>query len=241
MSSRPLYKRVLLKLSGEALMGSQKFGLEHSACSLIATSIKEVANLGIEVGIVIGGGNIFRGNQAKAFGFRRTPADQIGMIATIINGLALGQALSSHGLDTHVMSAITCPSIVEDYNWPKALELLHNGSIPIFVGGTGNPYFTTDTAAALRASELHADVLMKATKVDGIFDQDPQKFPQAKQFKHLTFTQALADNLNVMDATALAMCRENKIPIYVFNMFQNGALMNAILGKGDGTLVTEEY
>lgn len=221
-------------------MGSQKFGLDHPACSHIATSVKNVVDLGVQVGIVIGGGNIFRGSQAKEFGFLRTPADHIGMLSTIINGLALGQSLASLGIDSHVMSAVPCPTIVESYNWSRANELLQQGSVPIFVGGTGNPYFTTDTAAALRASEIQAEILMKATKVDGIFDKDPLKFPQAKQFKRLTYTQALADNLNIMDAAALALCRENKVPIYVFNIFQDGALMNAILGKGAGSLVTED-
>jgi len=221
-------------------MGAQQFGLEYSACSLIANSIKEIADLGLEIGIVVGGGNIFRGNLAQAFGFRRTPADQIGMIATMINGLSLSQALVSLGVDAHVMSAIPCPSVLDNYHWPKALELLRQGSIPIFVGGTGNPYFTTDTAAALRASEIQAEILLKATKVDGVFDKDPLKFPDAVQFKQLTYTQALTDNLHIMDATALAMCRENKIPIYVFNMFQKGALTHVILGEGSGTLVTED-
>ncbi len=240
MSTRPYYKRVLLKLSGEALMGSQQYGLEYQACSLIGASIKEAIGLGVKIAIVIGGGNIFRGTQAKTFGFQRTPADQIGMLATVINGLALQQTLNNLGLDAHVMSAIPCGGIVENYAWLKANSLLEGGAVPIFVGGTGNPYFTTDTAAALRASEIQADVLMKATKVEGVFDMDPLKFPHAKQIKHLSYVQALASHLNIMDATALAMCRENKIPIYVFNAFRQGALIDGILARGTGSLVTEE-
>jgi uridylate kinase len=239
-SSRPHYHRVLLKLSGEAMMGSQKFGLDYEACQSIAASLKEVIDLGVKIAIVVGGGNIFRGVQAKAFGFERTPADQIGMVATIINGLALQQTLKAIGLDAHVMSAVTCSGIVENYHWLKAQTLFDKGGIPIFVGGTGNPYFTTDTAASLRASEIHADVLMKATKVEGIFDKDPLKHTDAKQLRHVTYSQALSNKLNVMDATALAMCRENKIPIYVFNIFHPGALLHAILGRGAGSLVSEE-
>jgi uridylate kinase len=240
MTTRPRYKRVLLKLSGEALMGSQKFGLDYSACSSIGEGIQEAVKLGVKLAIVVGGGNIFRGSQAKAFGFQRTPADQIGMLATVINGLALQQTLHNMGLDAHVMSAIPCGGIVENYGWLKANALLEKGAVPIFVGGTGNPYFTTDTAAALRASEIHADVLMKATKVEGVFDKDPFKAADAKQLKRLSYGQALADHLNVMDATALAMCRENKIPIYVFNAFRQGALIDGILDRGTGSLVTEE-
>lgn len=240
MTSRPRYHRVLLKLSGEALMGSQKFGLDYEACHAIAASLKEVVDIGVKIGIVVGGGNIFRGNLADTLGFEKTPSDQIGMVATIINGLILQQTLKAIGLTAHVMSAITCSGIVENYHWLKAQNFFNEGCIPIFVGGTGNPYFTTDTAAALRASEIHADVLMKATKVEGIFDKDPLKFPEAKQFKHLSYSQALTHKLNVMDATALAMCREYKIPIYVFNIFHKGALLEAILGNGRGSLVTEE-
>lgn len=236
---KPLYKRVLLKLSGEALMGEQNFGIEHIACDHIARAIKEVYDLGVEVGIVVGGGNIFRGSQAKDFGFDRTPADHIGMLATTINGLILQQSLSALQIPSVVMSALS-DSLVEKYSWSEAMVHLKKDQIVIFVGGTGNPYFTTDTAAALRATEIQAEIVMKATKVDGVYSDDPKKNPSAKKYDHLTYLDALAQQLNVMDATAIALCRENKIPIYVFNLFQKGALLNAVCqGKG-GTLVTGE-
>ncbi len=235
---RPAYKRVLLKLSGEALMGEQKFGVEHEACKQIAESIKEVYALGVQLGIVVGGGNIFRGNQAQAFGFARTPADHIGMLATTINGLVLQQTLASLGIDSRVMSALNTDSIVEPYHWGHALHSLQKGMIVIFVGGTGNPYFTTDSAAALRASEIHADIVLKATKVDGIFTEDPKKNPHAEKYEQLTYSEVLAKKLNVMDATAIALCRENHIPICVFNLFEQGAMLQAVCGQPKGTLVT---
>jgi uridylate kinase len=232
------YKRILLKLSGEALMGEQKFGVEHRACKLIAEAIREVYALGVQLGIVVGGGNIFRGNQADAFGFARTPADHIGMLATTINGLVLQQTLASLGVDSRVMSALNTDSIVEQFHWGHALHSLQKGTIVIFVGGTGNPYFTTDSAAALRASEIQADVLLKATKVDGVFSADPKKDPKAKKYDRLTYSEVLAKQLNVMDATAIALCRENQIPICVFNLFEKGAMLKAVCGQKKGTLVT---
>ncbi len=234
---KPAYKRVLLKLSGEALMGEQKFGVEHRACLQIAQSIKEVYALGIQLGIVVGGGNIFRGNQAESFGFARTPADHIGMLATTINGLILQQTLASLGVESRVMSALNTDSIVEPYHWGHALHSLQKGMIIIFVGGTGNPYFTTDSAAALRASEIEADVLLKATKVDGIFSEDPKKNPHAEKFDRLTYSEVLSKKLNVMDATAIALCRENQIPICVFNLFEQGAMLKVVCGQPKGTLV----
>lgn len=236
---KPLYKRVLIKLSGEALMGEQKFGIEHQACDHIARAIKEVYDLGVQVGIVVGGGNIFRGSQANDFGFARTPADHIGMLATTINGLILQQSLSALQIPSIVMSALS-DSLVEKYSWSHAMQELEKDQIVIFVGGTGNPYFTTDTAAALRATEIHAEIVLKATKVDGVYSDDPKKNPSAKKYEHVTYLEALSKQLNVMDATAIALCRENKIPIYVFNLFQNGSLLRAVCeGKG-GTLVTGE-
>ena len=236
---KPLYKRVLIKLSGEALMGQQGFGIERKSCDVIAQSIKEVHDLGVEIGIVVGGGNIFRGVQAEEFGFARTPADQIGMLATTMNGLILQQSLSILGVFSIVMSSLT-DSFTEKYNWTRCLEAVHKKKIVIFVGGTGNPYFTTDTAAALRAVEIQADIVMKATKVDGIYTDDPQKNPLAKKYEQLTYLEALSKKLNVMDATAIALCRENHLPIYVFSLFQKGSLLSAICHRRGGTLVTGE-
>jgi uridylate kinase len=218
-------------------MGEQKFGIEHLACKQIAQSIKEVYVLGVQIGIVVGGGNIFRGNQAEAFGFARTPADHIGMLATTINGLVLQQTLASLGVEGRVMSALNTDAIVEPYHWARALHCLQKGIIVIFVGGTGNPYFTTDSAAALRASEIQAEVLLKATKVDGIFSEDPKINPKAEKYERMTYSEVLAKKLNVMDATAIALCRENQIPICVFNLFEQGAMLKAVCGQQKGSLV----
>jgi uridylate kinase len=233
-----IYKRILLKLSGEALMGDEAFGIEQAACRRIAEAIKEVSLAGVQIGVVVGGGNIFRGVQAEEFGFARTPADQIGMLSTAINGLVLEQCLMRIGCRARVMSALACDSVMETYTWRRAMQDLEEGTIVIFVGGTGNPYFTTDTAGALRASEIKADVLVKATKVDGIYDRDPLKHPNAVKHEKLTYSEVFAKKLNIMDATAIALCRENQIPIYVFNLFERGALLKAVSGKGTGSLVT---
>lgn len=219
-------------------MGAGKFGIEHKASKNIAAAVKEIHAMGIQIGIVVGGGNIFRGSQAKEFGFSRTPADHIGMLATTINGLVLQQSLASLGCESHVMSAFDTDSIIEKYNWQGALAHLERGAVVIFVGGTGNPYFTTDTAAALRASEINAEVLLKATKVDGIYDKDPIKYPSAKKFDHLTYAEVLNKKLNVMDSTAIALCRESKIPVHVFNLFKKGALLSAVTDRKGGSLVT---
>lgn len=234
------YKRVVLKLSGEALMGDQEFGMEHTACEHIARSVKAICDLDVELGIVVGGGNIFRGNQAKQFHFDQTPADHIGMLATMINGLLLQQSLAALGIESQVMSAIECSLIAESYKWTHAMHALQKGRVVIFVGGTGNPYFTTDTAAALRASEVGAEILLKATKVDGIYDKDPIKYPGAKKFDTLSFSEALSLNLKVMDGTALALCRDNKIPVYIFNLFEDNALVRAVTTKKGGSLVAGE-
>ena len=238
MAKKPRYQRILLKISGEALMGEGKFGVDHKASQNIAAAVKEIHAMGVQIGIVIGGGNIFRGSQAKEFGFSRTPADHIGMLATTINGLILQQALARLGCESHVMSAFDTDSIIEKYHWQGALDHLNRGAIVIFVGGTGNPYFTTDTAAALRASEMNAQILIKATKVDGIYDKDPIRFRSAKKFDHLTYADVLSQKLNVMDSTAIALCRENNIPILVFNLFKKGSLLSAVTDQKVGSLVT---
>jgi uridylate kinase len=218
-------------------MGNGKFGIEHQAAHQMATAIKEVHALGIQIGVVVGGGNIFRGSQAADFGFARTPADHVGMLATTINGLILQQSLASLDCESHIMSAFDTDSIIEKYNWQAALAHLKHGSIVIFVGGTGNPYFTTDTAAALRASEIDADILLKATKVDGIYDKDPLRFPKAKKFAQLSYAEVLQQKLSVMDATAIALCRENQMPIYVFSLFKSKALLDAVTQSKGGSLV----
>lgn len=218
-------------------MGEDKFGIDKTACHQIASAIKKVHDLKVQIGIVVGGGNIFRGNLAESFGFARTPADHIGMLATVINGLVLHQSLAQLGIDCRVMSAFNTDSIVEPYNWSHAQHSLQKGTHIIFVGGTGNPYFTTDSAAALRASEINAGMLIKATKVDGVYSDDPKKNPKAIRYPRLTYSEVLTKKLNVMDATAIALCRENQIPICVINLFEKDALLNAVLGKEVGTLV----
>ena len=237
MTARLPYQRVLLKISGEILMGEQDFGIERAACETIAAAIKEVSEKGVQLGVVVGGGNIFRGAQAKEFGFSRTPADHIGMLGTAINGIALQQFLAKIECQSHVLSALSFDSFVETYTWMRACHYLEKGSVVIFVGGTGNPYFTTDTAAALRASEMQAQILLKGTKVDGIYDKDPLKHPDAVRFTHLSYADVLSKKLSVMDATAIALCRENHIPIAVFNLFEKGALLKAVLQKEVGSLV----
>jgi len=235
------YKRVLLKLSGESLKGEFSGVVDHIACDYIAEAICAIYRLGVQIGIVVGGGNIFRGNMAGQFGFARTPADHVGMLSTAINGLVLGQVLSTKGCKIHVMSAIHLDGIVEVYNWTHACLALDKGHIIIFVGGTGNPYFTTDTTAAMRASEIEAEVLLKATKVDGVYDKDPKKYPGAVMSKHLTFSEALAENPKVMDSTAIALCRESGIPIHVFNLFKSGSLLKAVEKRKVGTVISDEY
>lgn len=221
-------------------MGSQKFGIAHDACLHIASSIKEMRNAGLEVGIVIGGGNIFRGINLKELGMQRTPADQIGMLATLMNGISLQQALVSIDCKAQVLSALECPKVAESYNWNLAMEALAKGNVLIFVGGTGNPYFTTDTAAALRANEIHADIFLKATKVDGIYNKDPLKYSDAILYDQITYSRVLAEKLEVIDATAIALCMNNKIPIFVFNMQLLGKQkILHVLSENKGTLVHE--
>lgn len=218
MGFKPPYQRVLFKLSGEMLLGSQPFGIEPQACTAIAHYLSSFQAAGIELGVVIGGGNIFRGVDLKSSGMPRTPADHMGMLATLFNGIALQQALMAKDVPVCVMSALECPKVAESYHWTKALQYLKEGKVVIFVGGTGNPYFTTDTAAALRASEIEADVLLKATKVDGVYNKDPLKFSDAVKYETISYSQMLAEKLQVMDATAVTLCRSSQIPIFVFNM-----------------------
>lgn len=239
--SIPSYKRILLKLSGEALMGSQQFGIDPAACKKIAIQVQELGLLGVQVGLVIGGGNIFRGTHVTQFGMERTPADHIGMLSTLINGIALQQAFEQIGCESRIMSAISCDVMAEPYSWKNALKYLDKGIVLIFVGGTGNPYFTTDSAAALRALEIQAEILMKATKVDGIYNKDPLKHPDAVKYKSVSYSEVLANKLQIMDPTAIALCRENDTPILVFNVFLDHALKKAVYKEeAIGTLVERE-
>ncbi len=242
MAHRIPYQRVLLKLSGETLMGAQSFGIDQAACLQIAKAVHAMHKAGLQVAIVIGGGNIFRGIHLEQLGVERTPADQMGMIATLINGIALQQALLKISCKTIVMSALECPKAVDSFNLRRAVEHLENDHVLIFVGGTGNPYFTTDTAAALRASEIKADILLKATKVDGIYDKDPLKHADALKYNDLTYTKMLQDNLSVMDATSIALCRNSKIPILVFNMkhLVEDKIISALTQTHLGTIVKGE-
>lgn len=210
--------RVLLKLSGEVLKGSSDQLINPDICRALSTAVASLVDSGVQLGIVIGGGNLFRGSQEAALGMPRTPADHMGMLATIMNGIALKHYFESTGYKTHVMSGLECPKAVESYIWHKAMDALDQGDVVIFVGGTGSPYFTTDTAAALRASEIQAGMLLKATKVDGIYTEDPIKHPDAKRYGKVTFDQVLEEDLKVMDAAAFALCRNNRIPILIFNM-----------------------
>ncbi len=234
----PAYKRVLLKLSGESLAASNGQSINYEACKKIALTVKEIQSLGIEVGVVIGGGNIFRGQHATQFGFERTPADHIGILATCINGLALHQVLHSIDGKVRVMRSRNFDGIIEPFNWQQAKLYLESGIVVIFVGGTGNPYFTTDTAAALRACEMGSEVLLKATKVDGIYDKDPKKYKNAVRFDSLTYEDALKLDLKVMDGAAIALCRDNGIKIQVVNFFCRESVMNAVLNGEGGTLIS---
>jgi len=236
------YKRLLVKLSGESLMGPEKFGISEDACRNIAIAIKKMRETNLEVGIVIGGGNIFRGIKLKETGMQQTPADHMGMLGTLINGIALQQALASEGCEAKVMSALECPKVADTYNWAQAHKHLARGCVLIFVGGTGNPYFTTDTAAALRANEIHADILLKATKVDGVFNKDPMKNPDAVKYDTMSYSQVLAEKLEVMDATAIALCRSHEIPVLVFNMqkLYEHKIVNLLSEQDHGTLIKGE-
>jgi uridylate kinase len=238
MSTSPLkYRRILLKLSGEALMGNEDYGIDPAVISALAKEIVEVQRAGAEVGLVIGGGNIFRGAGLAAAGMDRVTGDHMGMLATVINALAMADALEKQGGFARVMSAIKINEVCEDYIRRRAIRHMEKGRIALFAAGTGNPFFTTDSAAALRASEIGADLLLKATKVDGIYDSDPKKNPKAVRYERLTYDDVIARNLQVMDTAAFALCRENKVPLRVYDMMQPGALMRILRGEALGTLV----
>ncbi len=231
------YKRVLLKLSGETLMGDQSFGIESSKLSHYASEIKSIVQKGIEVAVVIGGGNIFRGLQATECGIERTTGDYMGMLATCINGMALQGAMESQGVYTRLVSAIEMKQIAEPYIRRRAIRHLEKGRVVIFAGGTGSPYFTTDSAAALRANEINADVILKGTRVDGVYTADPEKDPNATKYDELSFSEIISLNLNIMDMTAFTMCQENDLPIVVFDINESGNLQRITEGESIGTLV----
>ena len=235
--SQTAYKRILLKLSGEALMGDDPYGINHAVIQEIVGQIKEVSELGVEIGVVIGGGNIFRGVSTAAAGMDRATADYMGMMATVMNALALKDAMTKAGMTARVQSALTMQQIAEPYIRGKAMQYLQEGKVVIFAAGTGNPFFTTDTAAALRGMEMNVDVMLKATKVDGVYTDDPKKNPDAERYTSLTFDEAIVKNLKVMDSTALALCRDQKLNIKVFSIFKQGALKRVVLGEDEGTLV----
>ena len=238
MSAAPLkYRRILLKLSGEALMGNVDYGIDPVVISDLAAEIVAVQRAGAEVGLVIGGGNIFRGAGLAAAGMDRVTGDHMGMLATVINALAMADALEKQGGFARVMSAIKINEVCEDYIRRRAIRHMEKGRIALFAAGTGNPFFTTDSAAALRASEIGADLLLKATKVDGIYDSDPKKNPGAKKFDRLSYDEVIARNLQVMDTAAFALCRDNQVPLRIYDMMQPGALMRILRGEDLGTLV----
>jgi len=235
--ARPAYKRILLKLSGEALMGDDSFGINRATIVRMVEEVAEVVNLGVELAVVIGGGNIFRGVAGGSVGMDRATADYMGMLATVMNALALADTMNKQGLTARVMSAIGIEQVVEPYVRPKALQYLEEGKVVIFAAGTGNPFFTTDTAAARRGAEIGAELVLKATKVDGVYSADPKKDPLATRYVNLTFDAAIAQNLGIMDATAFALCRDQNLPIKVFSIFKHGALMRVVMGQDEGTLV----
>ena len=232
------YRRILLKLSGEALLGSRSYGVDPAFCAFVARQVAEVQRLGVEVGIVVGGGNIFRGLAAAAKGMDRATGDYIGMLATVMNGLALQDALERAGIQTRVMTAIGMNEVAEPYIRRRAVRHLEKGRVVIFAAGTGNPYFTTDTAAALRAVEIGAEVLLKATKVDGVYDADPMIHPGAHRYDHLEYSDLLADRLQVLDATAVTLCMENDLPIIVFDLNQPDNVTRVVLGEPVGTVIS---
>jgi len=234
----PAYKRILLKLSGEALMGAAQYGIDPAVTSQIARDVQDVQGLGVETAIVIGGGNIFRGVAASTRGMDRATGDYMGMLATVINALALQDALEQHGVTTRVMSAIEMRAVAEPFIRRRAVRHLEKGRAVIFAAGTGNPYFTTDTAAALRAMEMKAEVILKGTKVDGIYTADPVKFPDAKKYDAISYLQVLQERLQVMDATAISLCMDNKLPILVFNLKTPGNIRRVVMGEAIGTMVT---
>lgn len=235
--SVPAYKRILLKLSGEALMGDDAYGINRATITRIVNEVKEVVDLGVQVAIVIGGGNIFRGVAPAAEGMDRATADYMGMLATVMNAMALQDAMKNIGLNARVLSALSIEQVAEPYIRGKAIRYLEEGRVVIFGAGTGNPFFTTDTAAALRGMEMNAEIVIKATKVDGIYTDDPKTNPEAMRYKTISFDEAIIKNLKVMDATALTLCRDQKLPISVFSIFKQGALKKVVMGEDEGTKV----
>jgi uridylate kinase len=233
--AKPAHKRILLKLSGEALMGDDQFGINRDTIVRMVDEVAEITRMGVEVAVVIGGGNIFRGVAGGSVGMDRATADYMGMLATVMNALALGDTMNKAGLTARVMSAIAIEQVVEPYVRPKALQYLEEGKVVIFAAGTGNPFFTTDTAAALRGAEIGAEVVLKATKVDGVYSADPKKDPHATRYSKISFDEAMARNLGIMDATAFALCRDQ--PIKVFSIIKHGALKRVVMGEDEGTLV----
>jgi uridylate kinase len=240
MSKPPRFKRVLLKISGEALMGEGNYGIELATVNRIAQDVKDVVKMGVQVCLVIGGGNIFRGVSGASVGMDRASADYMGMLATVINSLAVQNALEQIGVDTRVQSAIPMASVCEPYIRRKAIRHIEKGRVVIFGAGTGNPFFTTDTAAALRASEMGCDVLLKGTKVDGVYTADPAKVPGARKIDQLTYLEVLAKDLGVMDAAAISLARESNIPVIVFSIKRPGAFAELMQGRGECTIVTEK-
>ena len=240
MSEQAKFKRILLKLSGEALMGQFDYGIDPQVIARVAKEIVELTRLDVQVAVVIGAGNIFRGAGLAEGGMDRVTADHMGMLATVINCLALQDAVEREGAYCRVMSALKINQVCEDYIRRRAVRHLEKGRVVVFAAGTGNPYFTTDSAASLRATEINADLMLKATKVDGVYDDDPKKNPDAKRYQQLTYDQVLRDKLKVMDATAIVMCRDNKIPLRVFNMFNPGDLKRIAMGEDVGTSVVSE-
>ncbi|MBL7765785.1 MAG: UMP kinase [Chitinophagaceae bacterium] len=236
----PKYKRVLLKLSGESLMGEKSFGLDPQMLAQYAQDIKSITDIGVQVALVIGGGNIYRGMNEKETGIERAQGDYMGMLATVINGIAMQSMLEKVGVKTRLQSAIRMDQVAEPFIRRRAIRHLEKGRVVIFGAGTGNPYFTTDTAGSLRAVEISADAILKGTRVDGIYDSDPEKNPEAKKFETLTFAEAISKNLKVMDMTAFTLCQENKMPIIVFDMNTPGNLIHVVAGKPIGTLVNNE-
>ncbi|MFZ9764429.1 MAG: UMP kinase [Burkholderiaceae bacterium] len=236
MSNKP-YQRVLLKLSGEALMGDDPYGINKSTIDAIVDEVQQVLDQGTELAVVIGGGNIFRGVALGAAGMDRATADYMGMIATVMNALALQDAMRQRNIEARVQSALRIDQVVEPYIRPKAIRYLEEKKVVIFAAGTGNPFFTTDTAAALRGAEIGAEIVLKATKVDGVYNADPAKDPSAVRYQSLSFDEAISKNLKVMDATAFALCRDQRLPIRVLSVFKKGALLAAVRGESEGTLV----
>jgi uridylate kinase len=237
MPEKPAYKRILLKLSGEALMGEDSYGINRETIERIVGEIGEVSRLGVEVAVVIGGGNIFRGVAPAASHMDRATADYMGMLATVMNALALQDAMRHVDIASRVQSALNIEQVVEPYIRGKAMRYLEEGKIVIFAAGTGNPFFTTDTAAALRGMEMNVELVLKATKVDGVYTDDPNTHPDARRYKELTFDEAIIKNLKVMDATALTLCRDQKLPINVFSIFKPHAFKRVVLGEDEGTMV----